>query len=138
MVLYYDILKKAALGGGGMTRSISKPVACAVLATLFAIGSVFAQSGRKPSSSPGEQKSDDTVRLRADEVLLNISVFDSYGHQATNLAKNDFIIAEDGQRQDILSFAISSVPVNVVMLLDASGSVVSEIGSLREAAMHFV
>jgi Ca-activated chloride channel family protein len=63
---------------------------------------------------------------------------DPYGRQATDLAKNDFIIAEDGQRQDIASFLISSVPVNVVMMLDASCSVAGDIASLRAAAMIFL
>ncbi|HSF23571.1 MAG TPA: VWA domain-containing protein, partial [Blastocatellia bacterium] len=78
------------------------------------------------------------VRLRAEEVLLNITVTDPYSRQATDLNKDEFIVAEDGQRQDISSFLISSVPVNVVLMLDASGSIVSEIASIRDAAMRFV
>lgn len=101
------------------------------------MSAAHSQSGRKPSTvqQPGQ---DEPVRLRAEEVLLNVTVMDAYGHQATELTKNEFIVAEDGQRQDIASFLISSVPVNVVLMLDASGSVVSEINSLRDAAMHFV
>lgn len=107
---------------------------------LVMIPGALAQSGRRPSSAPqtGSQNQDDSIRLRADEVLLNVTVIDSYGRQATDLSKNDFIIAEDGQRQEIASFLISNVPVNVVLMLDASGSIVSEIASLREAAMKFV
>jgi Ca-activated chloride channel family protein len=100
-------------------------------------GIVTGQSGRKlPGTRPQQQ--DDTIRLRAEEVLLNVTVIDPYGHQATDLLKNEFIIAEDNQRQDLASFAVSSVPVNVVMMLDASGSVVGEIASLRDAAMKFI
>jgi Ca-activated chloride channel homolog len=109
--------------------------------SLLIVSGVPAQSGRRlPSagSPPGSQNPDDPVRLRADEVLLNVTVIDPYGRQATDLSKNDFIIAEDGKRQDIASFLISSVPVNVVLMLDASGSVAGEIASLRDAAMQFV
>jgi Ca-activated chloride channel family protein len=108
-----------------------------VLVSLLLITGAHSQSGRKPSTvqQPGQ---DEPVRLRAEEVLLNVTVMDSYGHQATELVKDEFIVAEDGQRQDIASFLVSSVPVNVVLMLDASGSVVSEINSLRDAAMHFV
>jgi Ca-activated chloride channel family protein len=108
---------------------------------LVIISDARAQSGRRlPSSGPrpNSQNQDDAVRLRADEVLLNITVTDPYSRQATDLTKNDFIIAEDGQRQDIASFLISSVPVNVVLMLDASGSVAGQIASLRDAAMRFV
>jgi Ca-activated chloride channel homolog len=109
----------------------------AVALTLFTGGNALGQSGRK--LPPGNrQQQDETLRLRAEEVLLNVTVIDPYGKQATDLTKDDFIIAEDSKRQDISSFIISSVPVNVVLMLDASGSVASEIPSLRDAAMRFV
>jgi Ca-activated chloride channel homolog len=103
---------------------------------LLLIGAAYPQSGRK--TLPKQPDQDEAIRLRAEEVLLNVTVTDSYGHQATELVKDEFIVAEDGQRQDIASFVISSIPVNVVLMLDASGSVVSQINSLRDAAMHFV
>src|SRR5436853_7443525 len=91
-----------------------------ILALLLLTGSAHPQSGRKPASAQ-EKDQDDTIRLRAEEVLLNVTVTDPYNHQATDLIKNEFIVAEDGQRQDIASFVMSSVPVNVVLMLDASG-----------------
>ena len=119
-----------------------KSMTLSLIALIFVTtAGALAQSGRRlPSAGPqpGAQNQDDSIRLRADEVLLNITVIDPYGRQATDLSKNDFIIAEDGQRQDIASFLISSVPVNVVLMLDASGSVAGEIASLRDAAMRFV
>ncbi|HXF41963.1 MAG TPA: VWA domain-containing protein, partial [Blastocatellia bacterium] len=111
---------------------------CSVVVTvLLLVMASYPQSGRKTTSSK-QAGQDEPLRLRAEEVLLNVTVADPYGHQATDLVRDEFIIAEDGQRQDIASFVLSSVPVNVVLLLDASGSIVSEISSLRDAAMHFV
>ncbi|HET9529488.1 MAG TPA: VWA domain-containing protein [Blastocatellia bacterium] len=108
-----------------------------IIAALALAGIVEGQSGRRlPGTRPKQQ--DDTIRLRAEEVLLNVTVIDPFGRQATDLHKDEFIIAEDNERQDMASFAVSSVPVNVVMMLDASGSVVGEIASLRDAAMKFV
>ncbi|HYL98207.1 MAG TPA: VWA domain-containing protein [Blastocatellia bacterium] len=100
----------------------------------------MAQSGRRlPSTAnPEQQQKNDTIKLSTEEVLLNVSVTDEYGHLATDLSKNDFIIAEDGQRQDIQSFDVARVPVNVVLLLDASGSVIDQLASLRDAAFEFV
>ncbi|HJZ66903.1 MAG TPA: VWA domain-containing protein [Blastocatellia bacterium] len=108
-----------------------------VAVALLETGAALPQSGRKAPSKE-QQATDQAIRLRAEEVLLNVTVMDPYGHQAADLVKDEFIVAEDGQRQDIASFVISSIPVNVVLMLDASGSVVSEINSLRDAAMHFV
>jgi Ca-activated chloride channel homolog len=121
-----------------MTTSIRyRSIFSVLIVTLLTLANTPAQSGRRatPKSEAGQ---DETIRLRAEEVLLNVTVTDPYNHQATDLIKNEFIIAEDGQRQEIASFVMSSVPVNVVLMLDASGSVVSEINSLRDAAMHFV
>lgn len=112
---------------------------CRGFVFLLFVSFALAQSGRKlPDTKPAGEKSDDAIKLRADEVLLNVSVFDGYGRQAIDLRKEEFIIAEDMQRQDIASFQISRVPVNVVLLLDASGSVITEIESLRDCAMKFV
>jgi Ca-activated chloride channel family protein len=114
---------------------------CALIVALIVsqlVTGALAQSGRKLPSKGQPPPGDDTIRLRAEEVLLNVTVIDPYGRQATDLLKNEFIVAEDGQRQDIASFVVSSVPVNVVMMLDASGSVAGEISSLREAARQFV
>jgi len=109
-----------------MVRTVRNASVWGVALALFIVGSVLAQSGRKPASTK-EGNQDETLRLRAEEVLLNVTVTDPYNHQATDLAKEEFIVAEDGQRQDIASFAMSSVPINVVLMLDASGSVISEI-----------
>jgi Ca-activated chloride channel family protein len=71
-------------------------------------------------------------------VLLAVSVRDPEGRPARGLTQDDFIIAEDRTRQKIESFSVASVPVNVVLLLDASGSVFSELASIRKAAGKFV
>jgi Ca-activated chloride channel family protein len=98
----------------------------------------FGQSGRRLPSTTRQQNKDQAIKLRTEEVLLNVTVTDPYGHQATDLAKQEFIIAEEDKRQDIVGFDIAKVPVNVVFLLDASGSVIGELGSLRDAATEFI
>lgn len=121
------------------TRFLLPRTLCLMLALALLLGSAPAQSGRKTTTNnPSNSSSDDTIKLRAEEVLLNVTVLDSFGRQATDLRKDEFIIAEDMQRQEIASFLISKVPVNVVMLLDASGSVVPEIKSLKDSATKFI
>jgi Ca-activated chloride channel family protein len=118
---------------------LSVRILCLSIALVLLGTSALPQSGRKPApNQPSNDSADDTIKLRAEEVLLNVTVLDSYGRQATDLRKDEFIIAEDMQKQDIASFLISSVPVNVVLMLDASGSVVPEIASLRDSAMKFI
>jgi Ca-activated chloride channel family protein len=125
-----------------MVRSRQAIIALCSIAAIAVLNlAANPQSGRRPASpapSDESQAKDQTLKLRADEVLLNVTVTDPFGHQATDLSKNEFIIAEDGKRQDMTSFVLSRVPVNVVLLLDASGSVIGELSSLRDAAVHFI
>ena len=104
----------------------------------------FAQSGRpvtpkdptQGQKQAGEGGAD--VLLGTQEVLLTITVHDAKGHAARGLTSDDFIVAEDRVRQRIVSCTVASQPVNVVLLLDASGSVFNELASIREAADSFV
>lgn len=108
-----------------------------VVSILASQPAAMGQSGRRPTPDNQKGKSD-ALQLRAEEVLLNITVADEYGRRITSLRKEDFIIAEDGKRQDITSFLVSTVPVNVMLLLDASGSVAGQIDSLRHAGNEFI
>jgi VWFA-related protein len=84
-----------------------------------------AQSGRVPTrkpDNPDNQKTaevDDTLKLRTDEVLLPVSVRSSNGQVPTYLEKQDFIVSEDGKRQQITS--VMRAPANVLFILDMSG-----------------
>jgi len=120
-------------------RVILIAVVLALLCGAILGGTMARQSGRRlPSTTQQQQTKNDAIKLRAEEVLLNVTVNDPYGHQATDLSKEEFIIAEEGQRQVIAGFDIARIPVNVVFLLDASGSVIGELSSLRDAATEFI
>lgn len=118
-------------------------------ALLLLFGSLlvpgFAQSGRrippKDDQSGGGGKGGDggdVLQLGTQEVLLSVSVRDANNRPVTGLTQDDFIVAEDRVRQKIVSCAVASQPLNVVLLLDASGSVFSELASIRKAADAFV
>ena len=113
------------------------------LAGLVAPG--VAQSGRRPESRPQSQPPlragedpDADIRLGTQEVLLEVTVRDGSGRPVTGLSQEDFIVAEDRVRQTLESCTVATLPVNVVLLLDASGSVFSELASIRRAAGRFV
>lgn len=102
---------------------------------LFLAGIAPAQSGRKLPKSA--DKGGDEVTLSTAEVVLPITVRDEYGHLVHGLHQDDFIVLENDKRQKMSSFTVQQVPVNVVLLLDASGSVFTEIPAIREAAKQF-
>lgn len=108
----------------------------------------YAQSGRRPRPPEGrvspsgtsvpKSDGDDELTIATQEVLLSVTVRDIDGRPVTDLTGDDFIIAEDRTRQTVESFSTSTFPVNVLLLLDASGSVFSERASIRKAAADFV
>lgn len=120
-----------------------KFIIVAVIAfALWPLALSSAQSGRNRGVSKVEhadsKDEDDIVRLGTTEVLLSVTVRNQFGRLARGLDKTDFIVAENNKRQEISSFRIEKVPINVLLLLDASGSVFTRMGDIREAAWTFV
>lgn len=124
------------------TRSVSA-IAALLLVLLVTVGPApaFAQSGRRPvpkaAPVPPGQDPDADVRLGTQEVLLNVTVRDANGRPVKGLTGEDFIVAEDRVKQELASCREAMLPVNVVLVLDASGSVFSERVSIRRAAGAF-
>lgn len=102
----------------------------------------FGQSGRKAAetSTLKEQsgQDDEVLRVRTEEVLLPVSVRDESGAPVGGLDQGKFLIFENGVRQEILSFNRHRVQANIVLLLDASTSVFSQMRLIRKAAKRFI
>jgi Ca-activated chloride channel homolog len=100
-----------------------------------------------PSSSPGAQAGDRTLRkegngfvLRADvdEVLLPCTVVDDKGRLITDLTRGDFQVWEDNVPQTVASFQHQDVPVSLGILVDNSGSMRDKRSAVNDAALHLV
>jgi len=63
---------------------------------------------------------------------------DKAGQPLTDLKMEDFVISEDGVKQDVSHFKPVNAPVNVLMLLDLSGSTQKKRGAMIEAARKFI
>jgi Ca-activated chloride channel family protein len=104
---------------------------------------VYGQSGRKADESDLQSiktvnQNDEVLRVKTEEVLLPVSVRDEAGVPVSGLGQERFIIFDNGVRQQIASFNRHRVPANIVLLLDASSSVFSQMRFIREAAGRFV
>jgi Ca-activated chloride channel family protein len=115
------------------------PAVC--LSVLMCVG-VQGQSGRKNvdpiSSSTDSGEQEDVLRISTEEVLLPVSVRNEAGAPVGELSQEKFVVFDNGVRQQISSFNRRRVPANIVLLLDASSSVFSQMRFIREAAKRFM
>ena len=66
----------------------------------------------------------DTLKVEVALVNVQVSVVDRHGRFVPDLKKEDFLIEEDGRRQEIRNFARENeLPLTLAMLIDTSPSV---------------
>lgn len=131
-------------------KVLNRVVACCLMLCVQCGMSAFGQSGRQINALPPTEPStpvnrdqrdgddDDVVRVRSEEILLPISVRDWTGAPVNGLGQERFLVYDNGVRQEIRSFNRHRVPANIVLLLDASGSVFSQMRFIRQAAKGFI
>jgi VWFA-related protein len=96
------------------------------------------------STAPGvtEMKPDlpgaGTIRIETRLVNLNVKAVDKAGQPLTDLKLEDFVVYEDAVKQDVTHFKPVNAPVNILMLLDLSGSTQKKRGAMIEAARKFI
>jgi Ca-activated chloride channel homolog len=82
--------------------------------------------------SPGDVVSVDTT-----EVMFPVTVRDSNGQFVRDLTRTDFRVYENNTLQPLSDLALRQVPVDVVLMVDASSSVAKNIDDFRRAAEGF-
>jgi len=92
-----------------------------------------------PSNSQQIEVGDGDV-VRVDTQLVNVPavVYDQSGRPLTNLKAENFIVYEDGQKQELSNFSTADAPFEVALLLDTSGSTKEQIEMIRRAAATFI
>src|SRR6185295_16300910 len=84
-----------------------------------------------------ELNPDDVVKVDTTEVMFPVTVRDDSGRLINDLTRNDFRVYEDNTLQPLSDLALRQVPVDVVLMVDASSSVASNIDDFRRAAQGF-
>lgn len=98
------------------------------------------QEGDRPvePAPPTEPGSAAAIRIDTQLVNLNIKAMDREHKPLPLLAKDDFIVYENGIRQEITHFHPANAPINLVLLLDLSGSTSDRRDVMLTAAKKFV
>jgi Ca-activated chloride channel homolog len=82
--------------------------------------------------SPG-----DVVTVETTEVMFPVTVRDESGRLINDLTRNDFRVYEDNSLQPLSDLALRQVPVDVILMVDASSSVANNLDDFRRAAKGF-
>jgi len=84
-----------------------------------------------------EIKPGDIISVETSEVMLPVTVRDSTGRLISDLTRKDFHVFEDNREQPLSDLALRQVPVDVVLMVDASSSVAANLEDFRRAAEQF-
>ncbi len=79
-----------------------------------------------------------SFRAGVDIVSLNVTVTDAASHYITDLEEGDFLVFEDGIKQNVTFFSRRQSPIALSLLLDSSASMEEHLPILQTAATNFV
>lgn len=107
-------------------------------ARALSAASEAAPEPQPSAGGDGAGSAGEMLKLEARLVNLNVKVTDANGKTLPALRKEDFIVSEDGVSQELFHFEQVSAPLNIVLLLDLSGSTSHKIKIIKKAARRFV
>ncbi len=84
---------------------------------------------------------EDIVRVDTDLVVCDVLIIDQQGRTISGLTKDDFIVKEDNQTQEVGSFSLGdsdAVPRSIVLIIDYSSSQLPYVITSVEAAKTLV
>ncbi len=78
-----------------------------------------------------------SFKVDAGYVRVPVTVLDENGRNVLGLHAEDFRLFDEGKEMPIRNFVLDPAPVNVIFLLDTSGSVKEELKQIRYAVIRF-
>lgn len=114
--------------------SASRPPATLVVAVaMLSLGGLWAPAAAQEDSPlRGVTAPLPALRSGVDLVALQVTVEDAGGSPVCDLRTEDFTVFENGVAQVVTTFAAPSSPVDVVLLIDTSGSMTQREGIARQ------
>jgi Ca-activated chloride channel homolog len=113
----------------------------ALLLLIFSGFAAVLLRGQQPSRPPdaaGKDQEGFKIGVEVNMVTVPITVRKQEGGFLKGLSKDAFHIFEDGQPQEIVFFAQEGLPARIAIVLDSSGSVRTEWGTIKFATKKFV
>jgi VWFA-related protein len=111
--------------------------------TLRHFGSSLSRGPNEPAGPTADNRNDDedVVRVDTDLVVCPMLVVDAQGNVVKGLTREDFIVKEDGQLQEVASLSMGDnkdLSRSIVLIIDYSGSQLPYINTSVESAKMLV
>ncbi len=97
---------------------------------MFFLGLIFSLGFSAYISAQDKKEDDEVLRVDTQLVDVPIVVTDKGGKPILNLKQSNFVVYEDGKKQEVSDFSATGAPFEVALLLDTSGLARAEIYAL--------
>src|SRR5258708_3466560 len=84
------------------------------------------------------QDKDEVIRVDTQLVEVPVAVTSPAGAPLRGLKQSNFVVYEDGKKQDINDFSAVAEPFEVALLLDTSGSTRNDLALIQRSAQYFI
>ncbi len=114
---------------------------CVLLLLIFSVSTAVFLRGQQQPKPPDSQDQDQggyKIGVEVNMVTVPITVRKPAGGFIKGLSKSDFHVYEDGEPQEIVFFAQEGLPARIAIVLDISGSVRSQWGTIKYATKKFL
>jgi Ca-activated chloride channel homolog len=91
----------------------------------------------QPTEDPALKTHTSPIKVDVNLVLVPVSIVDPMNRQVTGLDKQNFVLFEGRERQELLHFSSEDAPVSLGAIFDVSGSMANKIERAREAVLEF-
>lgn len=117
-------------------------VCLAAVSALYTFGELRPDPAQTAQQKPPQEQKQEPegfkIGVEVNLVTVPVTVRNRDGGFVKGLPQTAFRILEDGQDQEILTFAQEGVPTRIAIVLDVSGSVRTEWGSIKYATKRFI
>jgi Ca-activated chloride channel family protein len=80
---------------------------------------------------------DDVVRVETNIVTLNVAVTDKNGNYVRGLSREQFVVTDNGVKQDIDSFSSENAPASIGIVYDMNSALNEQTKSVLDALRQF-
>jgi VWFA-related protein len=105
--------------------------ACLLILFCAAMLSMAVAQDKKPGGD------DEVIKVDTQLVDVPLAVVSAGGMPVGGLKATNFVVYEDGKKQEVVDFSTTSAPFEVALLLDTSGSTRSDLALIQRAAQYF-